>query len=182
MSSCGVKKEKASQKEESIKLEYLQKGGEIVYLSQSELLKNVSNAMKAGGPGHAIDFCNLHALSLKDSLSNLNNCEIRRIARKYRNPEDMARTKTEKDQLNNYQEAHQNGEAIKPEVYLFDDRIEYYHPILINNGACLICHGNPGEQISYQTLEKINAYYPNDLATGFAMGDFRGSWKLTFLK
>ena len=69
ISSCGVKKEKVSQKEESIKLEYLQKGGEIVYLSQSELLKNVSNAMKAGGPGHAIDFCNLHALSLKDSLS-----------------------------------------------------------------------------------------------------------------
>lgn len=182
ISSCGLKKEKASQKEESIKLEYLQKGGEIVSLSQSELLKNVSNAMKAGGPEHAIDFCNLHALSLKDSLSNLNNCEIRRIAIKYRNKEDMARTKMEKDQLDNYQIAHQNGEAVKPEVYLFDDRIEYYHPILINNGACLICHGNPGEQISYQTLEKINAYYPNDLATGFAMDDFRGSWKLTFLK
>ena len=170
------------QNEESIKQEYLQKGGAIVDLTQAELLKNVSHAMKAGGPGYAIDFCNSRAMLLKDSLSRLNNCEIRRIAVKYRNPADMPQTKTEKDQLFQYEDVHQKGESIKPEVYLFENRIEYYHPILINNGACLICHGEPGTQIADETIEKIKARYPNDLATGFAMNDFRGSWKLTFLK
>jgi hypothetical protein len=94
----------------------------------------------------------------------------------------MAQTKTEKDQLFKYQVANQQGESIRPEVYLFDDRIEYYQPIFLDKGACLICHGNPGTQISDETLEKIKALYPNDLATGFELNDFRGAWKITFMK
>lgn len=182
ISSCGIKDERSSQKEASIKQEYLQKGAEIVNLTQSELLKNVTQAMRTGGPGYAIDFCNMRAMHLKDSLSQRNNCEIRRIAVKYRNPMDMPQTQTEKDQLNQYQDALQKGDPIKPEVHLFEDRIEYYQPIIIDKGACLICHGQPGTQIAEETLEKIKERYPNDLATGFAMNDFRGSWKITFIK
>ncbi|MEN8228453.1 MAG: DUF3365 domain-containing protein, partial [Bacteroidota bacterium] len=158
ISSCGIREEKkAAQKEESIKKEYLQKeylqkGGEIVSLTQSELLKNVSHAMKTGGPVYAIDFCNMRAMYLKDSLSRLNNCQIRRIALKYRNPVDMPQTKVEKEQLNLYQAAYQKGESIKPEVYFFDDRIEYYQPILVAQEACLKCHGDPGKQIAEETL------------------------------
>ena len=182
ISSCSIKDERSVQKEESIKHEFLQKGGEIVNLTQSELLKNVTHAMKTGGPGYAIDFCNLRAMHLKDSLSLMNNCEIRRIAIKYRNPIDMPQTKTEKDLLYQYQDALQKGDPIKPEVYLFDDRIEYYQPIIIDKGTCLVCHGNPGTQITEETLEQIKARYPNDLATGFALNDFRGAWKITFSK
>lgn len=181
LSSCGIKDERSVQKEDSLKQEFLQKGGEIVSLTQSELLKNVSYAMKTGGPGYAIDFCNLRAMHLKDSLSKLNNCEIRRIATKFRNPIDKPQTKTEKDQLDQYQDAFQKGDSINPEVYLFDDRIEYYQPIIIDKGTCLVCHGNPGTQIAEETLEKIKARYPNDLAMGFALNDFRGAWKITFL-
>jgi len=182
ISSCGFKDERSVQKEESIKQEFLQKGGEIVNLTQSELLKNVIHAMKTGGPGYAIDFCNMRAMHLKDSLSRMNNCEIGRIAIKYRNPIDKPKTKTEKDQLNQYQDALQKGDNIKPEVYLFNDRIEYYQPIIIDKGSCLVCHGDPATQITEETLEKIKARYPNDLATGFALNDFRGAWKITFLK
>jgi hypothetical protein len=182
ISSCGIKADKAAQKEESSKQEYLQKGVEIVSLTQSELLKNVSHAMKTGGPGYAIDYCNLRAMALKDSLSSLNNCQIRRIAIKYRNPIDMAQTEMEKEQLFKYQDAHQKGESLDPEIYLFDDRIEYYQPIFLDKGACLVCHGSPGTQIAEETMEKIMASYPNDLATGFALNDFRGAWKITFMK
>jgi len=182
ISSCGRNEKKATQKEESIKQEYLQKGGEIVNLTQSELLKNVSHAMKKGGPGYAVDFCNIRAMFLKDSLSRLNNCQIRRIALKYRNPVDMPQTKKEKEQLYQYQVAYQKGEFIKPKVYFFDDRIEYYQPIIMAKEACLKCHGDPGKQIAKETLEKIKARYPNDLATGFALNDFRGAWKITFMK
>jgi hypothetical protein len=182
ISACGIPEKKAAQKEESIKQEYLQKGAEIANLTQSELLKNVSQAMQKGGPGYAIDFCNLRALPIKDSLSRLNNCQIRRIAIKYRNPADRPRTRTEKDQLYDYQDASEKGDSITPEVYLFDDRIEYYHPIFINNGACLICHGDPDKQMAEETIQKIKSHYPDDLATGFKMNDFRGAWKITFSK
>ena len=182
ISSCGRNEKKAAQKDEFIKQEYLQKGGEIVNLTQSELLKNVSHAMKIGGPAYAVDFCNIRAMFLKDSLSRLNNCQIRRIALKYRNPVDMPQTEKEKEQLNQYQVDYQKGDSIKPRVYLFDDRIEYYQPIFIDKGTCLICHGDPGKQIAEETLEKIESHYPIDLATGFALNDFRGAWKITFIK
>ena len=182
LSSCGVKNEKSAQNEDAIKKEYLKKGGEIAEMTQAELLKNVSQAMQKGGPGYAIEFCNLRAMSLKDSLSKLNTCEIRRIAVKYRNPADMPRTKTEKDQLSQYLENHRSGKALTPEVYVFDDRIEYYKPILINNAACLVCHGEPGTQITAEIMEVLKEKYPNDLATGFALNDFRGAWQISFQK
>ena len=186
LSSCGMKQDKAAQNEaqneESVKQEYLKKGGEIVSLTQAELLKNVSGAMKTGGPAYAVDFCNLRAMALKDSLSGLNNCQIRRIAVKYRNPEDMPRTQAEKAQLNQYLDTHGKGESLKPDIHLFEDRVEYYHPILLSSGTCLLCHGHPGDQIAAETLEMIQARYPDDRATGFALNDFRGAWKITFMK
>ena len=182
LSSCVINEEKAGQKEESIHQEYLKKGGEIVNLTQAELLKNVSHALKTGGPGYAVDFCNIQAMVIKDSLSNLNDCQIRRIATKYRNPADMPKSKTEKDQLRQYQKAILKGDSLKPKVYLFEDRIEFYQAITIDKGACLLCHGIPGEQITDETLRMIEARYPEDLATGFGMNDFRGAWKVTFMK
>ena len=179
--SCS-KSEQTAQEEDSIKQEYLQKGVEIANLTQTELLKNVSHAMKKGGPGYAIEFCNIRALSLKDSLSHLNNCQIRRIALKYRNPVDMPQTEKEKEQLNQYEDAYQKGESLKPTIYLFKDRIEYYKPILIDKEACLKCHGDPGKDIAEETLVKIKERYPDDLAIGFALNDFRGAWKITFKK
>lgn len=186
LSSCVNNKDKATQdesnKKETLQLAYLEKGGEIVKLSGAELLKNVARAMSEDGPGYAVDFCNVHALSIKDSLSGVYNCEIRRIAINYRNPADMAQTEVEEDQLNTYQEAHQKGEVLKPQVHLFDDRIDYYHPILINNGACLLCHGTPGQEITVQTMEIISSHYPGDLAINYAMDDFRGAWKISFAR
>jgi len=182
MSSCGAREEKAAQREEALKMGYLQKGGEIVSMSQSELMKNVSQAMKKGGPVYAIDFCNLHAMEIKDSLSRLHNCQIQRIALKYRNPLDKPQSKKEEDLLKQYQLTVQRGDTIIPEVFFLEDGVEYYQPIVINNGACLICHGTPGTQVADETLELIKERYPNDLATGFSMNDFRGAWKITFMK
>lgn len=178
--SCSDNKEKQTDQQNSVKKEYLQKGDEITNLTQAELLKNVSQAMQKGGPGYAIEYCNLRALALKDSLSKLHNCEIRRIAIKYRNPVDMAQTETETNQLNAYQDAFQKGEKLEPNVYMFDDRVEYYKPIMLAKEACLKCHGEPGKEIAEETMAKIKERYPMDRATGFAMNDFRGAWKVTF--
>lgn len=180
VSSCGTKQDKASQSEESTKKEYLQKGQEIVKLSQAELLKNVSSAMKTGGPAYAVEFCNVRAITIKDSLSDLYNCEIRRIADQYRNPIDMPKTETEKMLLEKYMHAFHQGDTLKPVVYISGERVEYYQPILLKNAGCLLCHGTPGEQISEETLTLLNAKYPDDLATGYALNDFRGAWKITF--
>lgn len=181
--SCTEKKQKETPQElESIQMEYLKLGGEVSNLAQSELLKNVSQAMKKGGPGYAIEFCNLKAMPLMDSLSKLYNCQIKRISTKYRNPIDMPQAGKAIEQLNHYQNTFENGETLEPIVHFFEDRIEYYKPIMMNKGACLKCHGDSGKHITKETLKKIDKLYPNDLATGYALKDFRGAWKITFSK
>ena len=136
--------------------------------------------MATGGPSYAVDFCNLEALELKDSLSLLYECTIQRLSMKYRNPADKPQTQTEKDQLEAYQTSFEKGEPLLPRLSLSDDRVEYYQPITIVSGACLVCHGDPATQIAEETMQIINERYPDDLATGYALHDFRGVWKITF--
>ncbi len=180
LNSCGGRSEKSAQNDAKTEKEYLQMGMEIASQTQSELLKVVSGAMASGGPVHAIEFCNLKALDLKDSLSRMYNCSIERIALKNRNPEGKPKSETERDQLNSYQQAYARGDSIGPELHVFEDRVEYYQPILIEVGTCLVCHGDPQTQIAEATFAKINELYPGDKATGFALNDFRGAWKITF--
>jgi hypothetical protein len=167
---------------DALNKKYLKKGDEITNLAQAELLKNVSHAMQKGGPVYAIEFCNVRALPLLDSLSGDNDYRIKRIALRYRNPEDKPQTETEKAQLAGYMNSLLEGTGPEPEVLLLDDRIEYYKPIMLGMDACLKCHGEPGTQIGEATLKKISELYPEDTATGFGMGDFRGAWKVTFMK
>jgi hypothetical protein len=180
LSSCGGSSEKTAQTDSKSEKEYLQMGMEIANLTQAELLKVVSGAMASGGPVYAIEFCNLKALDLKDSLSRLYNCNIERIALRNRNPEGLPNTETEWEQLKSYEQAHVRGDSIGPELHVYEDRVEYYQPILIKVGTCLVCHGDPETQIAGATLAKINELYPEDRATGFAMNDLRGAWKITF--
>ncbi|MBV5321708.1 MAG: DUF3365 domain-containing protein, partial [Sulfuricurvum sp.] len=48
--------------------------------------------------------------------------------------------------------------------------IMFYKPIVINNEACLKCHGN----VEGDLAKAITAAYPEDKATGYKMGDLRG--------
>lgn len=179
-SSCGMNRSSEPKSDSALKVEYLEKGKAIVQVAQPELLKNVSRAMGEGGPVHAIDFCHLRALDIKDSLSSVYDCEIRRIALKYRNPEDRPQTGLDTEVLDQYLSSHTKGEDLAPQVHVFDKKVEYYQPIVLANGACLLCHGKAGEQISDETMVTIRDLYPEDQATGFEMNDFRGAWKITF--
>jgi hypothetical protein len=171
----------AEQQEQAVKEKYLEKGREIATAAQAELLKVVQGAMASGGPAYAVDYCNIEALDLKDSLSTLYNCTIQRLSSKYRNPADKPVTETEVDQLRSYEILHREGETLTPSIYIVGDEVEYFQPIVIGSGACLLCHGDPATQVARETMSIIKELYPDDLATGYALNDFRGVWKITFL-
>lgn len=182
ISTEGTTHEKlADQQEQAVKDKYLRIGREIATLTQGELMKVVQGAMARGGPAYAVDYCNIEALELKDSLSTLNNCRIQRLSTKFRNPADQPVTEIEMEQLRSYEMLHRNGETLTPSVYIVGNEVEFYQPIIIGSGACLLCHGDPATQISPETMNMIKKLYPNDLATGYALNDFRGMWKITFL-
>ena len=156
-------------------LVFIQKGDSIAALMQEVLLQNVMQATKVGGPAFAVAFCNERAMPLTDSLSERYNCRIQRISAKYRN---QANKPTENDEAVLLQLNTSN--ATKPILKSENGERIYYKPIKIAMPACLNCHGNEGKEIALQTMEAIRKKYPDDLATGYKEGDFRGMWKITF--
>lgn len=61
-------------------------------------------------------------------------------------------------------------------VTLPDDRVGYVEPIFVQP-LCLSCHG---EKLAPAVAERIATLYPEDAATGFETGDFRGIFWVEF--
>ncbi len=155
--------------------EYTNRGDEITNLAQTILLSNVGKAIQSGGTKYAVEFCNLKASSIIDSLNIANSCSISRVSDKNRNPNNNIGNETEKliFQL-------MNTEVTRDTLIRLKNTLTYYKPIKTALQACLKCHGNPSSDIDVVTLQKINQLYPNDKATGYHLDDFRGMWKVEF--
>lgn len=155
--------------------EFQKKGKELSTLAQSVLLSNIGHAMQTGGVVFSVEFCNLHASSIIDSLNQANNCIISRVSEKNRNPENNLKTSTEKDLWGIFGAGNTTDTIIKVQ-----NKLVFYKPIKTGLPACLQCHGTPGSDIEPATLNKIKHLYPADLATGYELNDFRGLWKVEF--
>ena len=148
---------------------YRAKGDQITDATQAILLRELTAAMKAGGPPTAVAYCNSRAQRIMDSVSEAEGVYVRRTTDRTRN--------------------HPVPGTVGPvfpgtEIRIIDDEgrtVEYYRPIVIKE-PCLACHGTPGETISDETMGVIREAYPNDKATGYKVGDLRGMWHLTFEK
>jgi hypothetical protein len=169
MFSCKTKIDNA------IYAEFTQKGNEITNQAQSVLLANVAQAMQTGGPVYAVEFCNLKASSIIDSLNQANNCEISRVSAKNRHPENNLKTEADKNLWAIFEAGTVTDTLIQE-----NKKLVYYKSIKTAMPACLKCHGTPGSDIDAATSEKLQKLYPNDLATGYHLNDFRGLWKIEF--
>lgn len=161
---------------------YFEKGDEIIKATQKELINNVSAAIKKGGPTYAIEFCNIKAMEITDSLSKKFNCSIERISFKNRNPKNQPDTYNDKEQLTKFEETHQAQEELHPTVIITEESAEYYKPIFVSMETCLQCHGTKETGLKEKTVKKLAELYPNDKATGYKLNDLRGAWKITFYR
>lgn len=170
LSSCGNDKQKAISEEEKVTLKYL--GDSIATVAQNELLKNVAASIQKGGTDYAVEFCNVEAMPLTDSIANNLKVYIQRLSDKNRNPANAIQTQMDsiawakvKSEKTDFIEENKSGE-----VY-------YYKSILIAMPTCIKCHGNKTD-ITESTQKMIAQKYPNDKAIGYQMGDLRGMWKI----
>lgn len=155
--------------------EIQKKGNEISGLTQSVLLANVGQAMKKGGSVYAVEFCNLQASTIVDSLNRLNNCTISRISEKNRNPANNLKTVNDKTLWGIFE-----GGTLSDTIINENKKLIFYKPIKTALPACLKCHGQAESDIDSATVEKLKNLYPSDLATGYKLNDFRGLWKIEF--
>jgi hypothetical protein len=167
-----------SQTESFNKEKYLNEGKEIAQTAGKTLSGHVKKAIQEKGPIEAINFCKLSAYPLTDSLSELYDVKISRIAIKNRNPDNKA-SSDDIGIIKKYEELIAKGEKIKPQVQRQGDKIVFYAPIRLQHN-CLVCHGKPQSEIPDTLFKHIQNLYPNDLAVNFKEGDLRGIWKLEF--
>lgn len=158
--------------------EYEKRGGQIAKAAFLELSGNLKAAMKEGGPTHAVDFCNVHALELTDKVADSLGVEIRRTSVKNRNPNNAPRD-YELAALETFETTWAEGKEPRGYAREVDGKVLYFQPIMMQP-ACLNCHGEQGGDINESTWQIINEKYPEDRAYGYALNEIRGMWSITF--
>ncbi len=165
---------------DSIKRHLIIKGSSIAKQVAAVLQKNLKKAIKKDGFDHAVDFCHKRAGFITDSMSQVLNVKVKRVAKKYRNSFNET-TPQESDIYKKYIIEWLEGEPVKPQIILNENgNPVFYGMIFINKKACLNCHGMVGKELPVERAEKIKKYYPNDKAVNFKKGEPRGMWAITF--
>src|SRR5690606_18597158 len=159
--------------------EALKWGEEISSEAQKQLMNTLQQAIEEHGVGGAVEFCNVQALPILKEVGEQYGVTIRRVSHDYRNPADQ-HNEEEKMVLEAYEYNQEHGIKHEPNLQKVKEGsvLLFTKAITIPEGLCLNCHGDPGQDIQEETLDKINHLYPEDKAKGHAIGDLRGMWSI----
>lgn len=152
-------------------------GLEYALETKKVLGKNLMGTIQKKGTLAALEFCNIQAIPLTDSMSVKYNAVIKRVSDKNRNPNNKANSE-ELKYLVYFKEQIAARKEIKPVTLEKGDKIQFYYPIETNS-MCLQCHGT---QIKPEISRQILKLYPDDLAVGYNENEVRGIWSITFDK
>lgn len=158
----------------------IRRGQGIAKATFEQLFAQVKAKMGSEGPTAAVDYCSVAALPLVDSLSTVHGVRIKRTSDRLRALHD-APDADEQRRLGEVLALLADGAKptdIPPQALVLGDSIAFYQPILINMPNCLKCHGTPGVEVDSTTKAMLAQKYPDDAATGYAVGDFRGLWSI----
>ena len=138
----------------------------------------LTEVIQSDGIIKAIDVCKEEAYDITDDLEEKlgKNVSIKRVSNKYRNPKN-APDKYEIEALAWFEEQIAQGNML-PKVYgqkiqrNKNEIYRFYKPMKMQT-KCLLCHGDE-EALMPSVAERVKKLYPNDRATGYQEGDFRG--------
>jgi hypothetical protein len=126
-------------------------------------------ALQAAGPESAMHICQQAAgLTTKAIGENFDGVSVRRTTLKPRNPGN-APDEIDKKVLNLLATA---DEIPNEHIEWTGETGRYYKPLIIQE-VCLKCHGD-SSTFSPGLKNKLKSLYPDDLATGYGLGELRG--------
>lgn len=162
-----------------------QAGEAATAILATRLVTELTAALAAGGPERAVDVCHTKALPLtNEPLPGLPQIvAVKRTSLRLRNPAN-APDAAERAALDHVAALVADGQ---PAPAVLVQKIEtagttapewrLYRSVGVQ-AACLACHGAPEAQApSLRAL--LRARYPQDAATGYAVGDWRGLIRVT---
>ena len=151
----------------------MEEGGRTADALISNLVSHLSAAMAEDGPAAAVEFCSTNALPLTAQVASARGVEVKRTSLRYRNPAN-APDEHETEALRHFEKVlEETGEL--PDAWVQRVGLEefrYYRPLVVG-APCLKCHG-AADEIDPDVVEILAERYPDDMATGYAAGDFRG--------
>ncbi len=133
---------------------------------KKELRSALTGALREGGPERAIEVCQLRAPEIA-RLTSTGGAVLGRTSHRLRNPENAP-----EPWMSEFLAVYlANPEDDEPRAVRLSSReIGYVEPIRMK-GICMKCHG---DRIEPGVQARLQALYPEDEATGFENGEFRG--------
>lgn len=169
-----------TQKGNGERLEPRQRGNFVSKATKANLGKNLMAAIKTQGTEGAVSFCNVHALSITDSMRQEMGVEsIERVSDQARNPKNKASAE-EIEYINTFKQQLEKGEEFSPVLNDLEESLVYYSPI-VTNKLCGQCHGT-ADEIKPEVKARISTLYPEDQAKGYSENQIRGMWKIVMAK
>ncbi len=152
-------------------------------LAVNQLLQQVAGELMReyamSGTLRSLEVCKYTATEVSSKISKRFGAQVRRVSLKVRNPALGTPDAWEQTQLKAFERRAADGEnPAKLEVAAFvnEPAGRYYRfmKAIPVSELCLNCHG-PKDTLTAAAIAQIEAEYPFDRATGYAVGDIRGA-------
>ena len=142
-----------------------------------ELGATLLAALGTDGPIEAIGICSVEASPIAARLSEQAGASVGRTALRIRNP-DNAPDAGARDVLAAFERDLAAGATAAPEHFeTRPDGSARYMSAIVTQPLCVTCHGS---DIAPEVAAAITERYPEDQARGFAVGELRGAFLVTW--
>jgi hypothetical protein len=140
----------------------------------STLKERLVTTVKDEGPAAAMEVCSSQAQDLTAKVAAEKGIQVGRASLRLRNPENAAPSWV-REWLD--VQGERKAEGLEPLARIDDTdagrMARFLAPIPVEE-TCLLCHGAP-ETLAPEVREILAERYPDDAATGYAVGDLRGA-------
>lgn len=147
----------------------------IVKQFAGQLKPKLKEAIQSGGFEHAINVCAKEAPAIAKQLSEETGWSVKRVSLKPRNP-NAKPNHFERKVLTSFDARQKLGEPASQLTYSVQDNEGFHYmkaqPV---EAVCLNCHGT---NISPDITKALAKHYPDDMATGYSLGEIRGAFSL----
>jgi hypothetical protein len=161
--------------------EWIEQSRQLALQLGSELKAELGGAMAAGGPVAAVNVCHTRAPEIAARLSAQSGATVGRTALRVRNPSN-APDELQRTLLEQFARELASGTFKPPLEAAFEinrgGQVErHYLRAIPTEALCLNCHG---ATLAPELAAAIARDYPGDQATGFALGELRGAFSVTW--
>lgn len=143
----------------------------------AKLQAELKQALEAGGPVGGVEVCKDRAPQIASELSRQSGAKVGRTSLRFRNPANAPEA-WQSAVLQEFDQAVARASDEPLEYFEEDGNGTVRYMAAIRTGAvCLVCHGPAlGDALDAE----LTRDYPHDRARGYALGDVRGAFSVTW--